>query len=60
MPVVINLDINTHMHTLRHTHAHKYIQKGSHNVALADETLTYSVLKPCATIKKQVQTGLAW
>lgn len=56
MPVVINL------HTKTHTpqQVHKYIQKWSHNVALTDETLTYSVLKPCATIKKkQAWTRLA-
>lgn len=56
MPVVINL------HTKTHTpqQVHKYIQKWSHNVALTDETLTYSVLKPCATIKKkQAWTQLA-
>lgn len=51
MPVVINLHTKTHTHTPQQVH--KYIQKWSHNVALTDETLTYSVLKPCATIKKK-------
>lgn len=57
MPVVINLHTKTHTHTPQQVH--KYIQKWSHNVALTDETLTYSVLKPCATIKKN-KPGLDW